>query len=328
MITKSIEYLLSTGDKADRTSDILSQLTANGICHLSTGDFYVNNLIMPENSTLIGCGAATRLILSEDVSDGFTVEIQTRCTIKDLSVNGSTKPIEISETVGTRHGIIFQSETPKDDLAVPQHGTIDNCHIAGFQGGGITCFNTGYSFAASLNVSNCWIENCDAGIHIPYWSEYHRFTNVAVMFCWYGCINNGGNNMFANCGFNGNNVGFLIDNSTGKSKNNSHGAVSCCTFNHSGNNNGIGIMVLNASHGYVFSNCQVFYSKIIVENTDGVLFDSFNFGNLEKINVTGGKAVKFMNCMFTTPPVTTIEDNTDTQFINCFARKTGEPITI
>ena len=63
----------------------------------------------------------------------------------------------------------------------------------------------------------------------------HMFTNIMASKCLYGCINNGGNNVFVNCGFNSNITGFLIDNSRGQSNNNSHGSAIGCTFNHSGN---------------------------------------------------------------------------------------------
>lgn len=328
MTTKAIEYLPSTNDATDRTNDIATLLATTGVCHLGSGDFYVQNLIMPEGSMLIGNGAATRLHLPDDVEEGFIVEIKTRCTIKDLYLQGSDSWITISETVGKRHGILFQSPDPMDDSIIPHFGTIDNCHITGFQGGGITCNGTGYSITASLNVSNCWIENCDAGINISFWSEYHRFTNVSATYCWYGCINNGGNNMFSNCGFNANNIGFLIDNSKDQSRNNSHGSAVCCGFNHSGNNEGIGIKILGTPHGYVFSGCQVFYSKIELENATGVLFDGLNFGSHEGISVKGGILTMFTNCMFASPPIVSITDNTDTKFINCFTRRTGEAVTL
>lgn len=328
MTTKAFSFLTATNDTTDRTNEILSILQTDGICHLGAGDFYVHNLVMPENTTLIGSGACTRLFLPEELEEGFIIEIKTRCTVKDLFLKGSNDWIKTSETVGRRHGFLFQSPDPMDDSIIPNFGTIDNCHISGFQGGGITCNGTGYSITASINVSNCWITNCDAGINIAYWSEFHRFTNVSCTSCWYGCVNNGGNNVFTNCGFNCNQLAFLIDNSQKQSPNNSHGSAIGCTFNHSGNNEGTGIKILGAPHGYVFSGCQLFFSKIEIENSTGIVFEAMNAGNKEQIFVTGGCSVLFANSMFNTPPIVTIKDNEHTNFVHCYTRKTGELIVL
>ena len=319
------DYLLTTNDRTDRTEEIEKNLFETGVCRLGSGDFFVNNLIMPDNSMIIGNGAATRLILSEDVAEGYVVSLKTRCTIKDVYFVGSSSGIILSETSGGRHGIVFEDSSEKIGTNAPSYGTIENCHFTGFSGGAITCRKTGYHCTDSINVTDCWITNCNVGINIPYWSEFHRFTNVSVMECWYGCINNGGNNIFANCNFTGNELGFLMDNSNGQSKNETHGSAIGCIFNHSGNNKGTGIKILGTVNGYVFSGCQVFFSKIELDDVKGVIFDSFNFGCNEVITVNGGKLVMFTNCMFGALPKIMIHDNEDTKFINCFTRD-GEPV--
>lgn len=319
--------LKSTNDKTDRTKEIETILVAKGVCRLEAGDFYVANLVMPENTMLIGSGAATRLILPEEVEEGYVVSVKTRCTVKDVYLVGSNEEIELTEEVGTRHGIMFEGSSEKPGTEAPSYGTVENCHMKGFSGGALTCRNTGYNCNDSMNVTDCWMTNCGVGINIPYWSEFHRFTNVSVMGCWYGCINNGGNNMFVNCNFSANEMGFLMDNSRGQSRNNSHGSVVGCVFNHSGNNKGTGIRILGTPHGFVFSGCQVFYSKIELENVKGVIFDAFNFGRDEVITVTGGELAMFTNCMFGTAPVITITDNEHTKFINCFTRS-GETVGV
>ena len=121
-----------------------------------------------------------------------------------------------------------------------------------FTGGGITCNNTGLSPTANLLVSDVNISRCDVGIDVSFFSEYHRWTNVAAQECYYGCICNGGNNNFSNCDFSSNTVGLLIDNSAGQSRNDSHGTFSACSFNHSDNNNGTAIRLLGLTAGEVF----------------------------------------------------------------------------
>ena len=320
-----------TADKTnimkDRTKEIEKMLFETGVCHLGSGDFYVQNLMMPENSMIVGNGAATRLILPDSVDEGYVVNLKTCCTVKDVFFVGSSVDITLTEQPGERHGIVFEDPSEKPGSEAPSYGTIENCHFRGFSGGAITCRRTGYDYNDSMNVSDCWITNCGVGINIPFWSEFHRFTNVSVMGCWYGCINNGGNNMFANCNFSGNEMGLLMDNSRKQSRNETHGSMIGCVFNHSGHNQGTGIKILGTRNGFIFSGCQVFYSKIELDDVHGTVFDSFNFGRHEKINITGGGTALFTNCIFGTAPEVTITDNEYTKFVNCYLRS-GEAVEI
>ena len=315
------------GTIVDKTKEIEQALLETGVCRLGSGDFYVKNLTMPDNSMIVGNGAATRLILPEDVTEGYIINLKTRCTVKDVFLVGSEENIKLCETPGTRHGIVFEDPSDKPGSEAPSYGTVENCHFKGFSGGAITCRSTGYDYNDSMNVSNCWMTNCGVGINIPYWSEFHRFTNVSVMGCWYGCINNGGNNMFSNCNFSGNEMGMLMDNSRKQSKNETHGSAIGCVFNHSGNNKGTGIRILGTRNGFIFSGCQVFYSKIELDNVEGTVFDSFNFGRNEVIDIKGGGTALFTNCIFGTAPNVMIADNEYTKFINCYTRA-GEVIEI
>jgi ABC-type transport system substrate-binding protein len=61
-----------------------------------------------------------------------------------------------------------------------------------------------------------------------------------------------------------------------------------CTFNHSGGNKGVGVKILGAKPGYIFTGCQMFYSKIVLEDSWGVAFDAMNFGKDMDISVKGG----------------------------------------
>jgi len=314
-------YLESRSDNTDRTAEIEACLNQYGACLLGPGLFPVSGVRMPDSTSLIGMGTATRLLLDPALTEGFTVRIGSFCTVKDLSVIGATEPIALPETVGTRHGLCFLgTATPKDWENQPRNSIIHGCIIRAFTGGGLTCMDTGYSIHSSLTASDCHILNCGAGIHIPHFSEYHEFTNMLCCENLYGCINNGGNNVFVNCGFNANKIGFVIDNADGNARNNSHGSVSACTFNHSDNNNGIGIHLIGASVGYVFSACQVFYSKIILENSDDILFNSFNFGRSSEIEIRGGKLTMFTSCAFSSMPTVYIENNPNVKFLNCFTK--------
>ena len=312
-------YLPSTRNSEDRTREIEDLLQRFGACALGPGTYVVKNLKMPDGTMLRGEGSATKLLLHPEGS--FTVQLGSFCTVRDLMVLGSEEPIELPDAVGDRHGLLFLGNaTPEDYHTQPRNSIISGCFASGFTGGGLTCHDTGYSTVCSLTVSDCHIWNCGAGINISHFSEYHEFTNVLCSANRYGCINNGGNNVFVNCGFNSNITGFLIDNSRGQSNNNSHGSAIGCTFNHSDKNKGIGIQILGATSGYVFTGCQVFFSRIILENSHGILFDNLNCGRMVSVSVKGGSSTIFSTSHFLNDLEYHVEDNSLVKFLHCYTR--------
>ena len=322
-------FLESTGDVTDRTKDIEAKLAEHGVCILGSGVYYVANVNMPEGSTLKGMGRATKLVLKSELDDAYTVKMESFCTIKDMHITGvENGEISLPEVVGTRHGILYYGTATLEawgkDVSVFDC-IIDGCYITSFTGGGITCIDTGYSIRASITASNCHIINCGAGLNISHYSEYHKFTNIHCCENLYGCINNGGNNVFTACAFDSNGTGFLIDNSNDKSPNNSHGSVVGCTFNHCGHNKGIGIHLLKANVGYMFTGCQMWYSQIVMEDCENIVFDTFNYGRSQKINVKGGGVALFTNSVFYTEPKISVEENDKVKFVNCFTRD-GEEV--
>jgi hypothetical protein len=248
--------------------------------------------------------------------------------VENVMLVGDSSNITLSATVGTRHGILWEGNANGDNDSIPYRGTVSNVFIHRFNGGGITCYNTGYSVAAGLNVSNCHITNCNAAVNISYWSEFSRFTNVNATHNYYGCINNGGNNMFVNCNFSSNKMGMLMDNSQNQSPNNSHGSAIGCVFNHTDNNTGIGINILNCDSGFIFEGCQIFFSQINIDDSDGVVVSNSNFGlNNCNITINKGGAVLFMGNMHQGLPTISVTDNTHVVFANCYVRSNGTVVT-
>ena len=330
------DYLLECPvDGVDMAPAIEKVLRERGACLLGAGTFYVSGVKMPEGSTLAGLGDATRIILKKEVTDGAAVTMDSFCAVKDLTFLGDEAvdrfaateiSFDLPDTVGTRHGILFAgTATTKDWTHQPHNSVIENCRILAFSGGGIACRDTGYSINASMTVSNCHILCCGAGIYIPHYSEYHKFTNVLCSDNFFGCVNNGGNNMFVNCGFNANTTAFVIDNRDGKAVNNTHGSAIGCTFNHSDKNKGVGIAIYGASWGFVFSGGQLGFSKIVVENATGVQFDNMNFLHTVEIAVRGPKPVLFCGNVFHKPPVISLSDGASVRFSGCFTVD-GEPV--
>lgn len=318
-------FLESTGDFSDRKEEIEKLLSEKGTVILGTGDFYVSGVKMPEKTTLLGLGEKSRLVLLPSVEEGATVSLSAFCRISDLSLTGSAEPFERPTSLGKRHGVAFiGTASKKDGAAQPRHVILHGLHITNFSGGGLYFSDTGVNLEHSSVVSDVRITFCGAGIWIPYFSEFHKFTNVCANRNFYGCINNGGNNVFSCCSFDGNTEGFLIDNSENQSPNSDHGTVIGCTFNHSDFNKGVGIRVLGARHGFIFSGCQCFYSKIVLENSHGIQFRDFNSGDMS-ITVKGGSLVSFSGFVLKNMPEITVEDNELVKFRDCYTRK-GEEV--
>lgn len=322
------DYLPPTGDTSDRTADILAMLSATGVCRLGAGNYYIKNLQMPEGSAIIGSGYATKVIMGGS-DGGFAIKMGSFCTVKDLQLLGATNDITIGTVEGNRHGLLWQGTYTANQTA-PFKGMISNVHIGRFSGGGIRCYDTGYGTNNCLEVTNAYIWNCWAGVDIAYWSEFHKFTNVRSGQCRIGCVNNGGNNMFVNCDFSSNmEIAMLMDNSQGQSPNNTHGSCVACVFNHTASggtaNAGIGIEILNCDSGFVFEGCQIFFSQIHLEDSDGIVFMGCNFGqNNCDIEVDGGGAVVFNGNMHQAQPTITIVGNQSVKFINCYTRSGAE----
>ena len=246
-------------------------------------------------------------------------------------IGGDDEPT-LSSTVGTRHGISFIGTKVSGQSGgdTSKRSTITNCTISNFEGGGITLTKTGVDLDSNVIVSNCFIDHCGAGIYIPYYSEFHRICNCSCTRNWYGCVDNGGNNNFANCDFSGNKVGILIDNTNGKSPNNSHGTFSGCSVNHSYSdsgtiNEGTAINLIGVSYGEVFVGMQIFYGAIILDGCYGVRFIGANVGSMVPITITDSTVTTFTDCTFKEGPdhadsTFTQSGNTVLKFTDCYLR--------
>lgn len=328
--TDTNNYLASTGDTTDRTGDIQTMLNTTGVCHLGPGVFYVTGIDIPNLCMLIGSGNKTQVILAQSVTSGYAVKLRSYAQVKDVYIKGSASNITPTSTVGNRHGILFEGTANAENPTVYYRSKIEGCTITDFTGGGITCNNTGGHPGESLCVCNCHIARCGAGINLKFFTEFHRFTNVSSQDNYYGCIDNGGNNNFANCDFSMNKIALLIDNSTGQSRNNTHGTFSACTFQHSDNTYsgssiasvGTAIRILNASAGEIFSGCQIGYGDIEIDQSIGIRFDGCNIISMVAMRITNSPLVAFSDCTFwdaNNNPLTE-SGNTTLKYDNCYTR--------
>jgi hypothetical protein len=325
--------LYATGDTTNRAEEIKTRLEVYGFCHLTAGDYYVTEIAMPDNTKLYGDGRSTRIILLGDsTTEGHTIRLGDRCTVESLTIAGSVENIELPEPGEevSRNGILFNGKGRLGSV-------ITGCWIYGFSGGGIRMAATGYG-TNGCRITNCQITNCFTGIWIPRFSEYNKISNCIINLCYYGFIDNGGNNVISNCGFDSNNVGIYIFD-TGSSTNNTHGSFSNCTINHSysadARPNGVAIRMAGSSGnelqgGMVFNGCQIWYGGVELTTSFGVAFIGCNFGTTTPITITGGNALLFSSCLFRSAsdsPITVTGSSERTiKFIHCYARSSGSQI--
>ena len=82
----------------DQTAEIVQMLSEQGECKLAKGVFFVNNIVMPNNSKLSGCGESTKLKLIGSETHTL-VTMGDKCTIKDISFYGSDESINLTDDI-------------------------------------------------------------------------------------------------------------------------------------------------------------------------------------------------------------------------------------
>lgn len=312
IIRKNYATLLSTNDNTDRTTDIINQLNAYGICVLGSGYFYTSGLLMPDGSTIKGVSSDSVIRLI-DGNNKTAITVGSECTVENVQIIGADSSITTSATIGSRHGIEWN-----DNLNV--NSTVQNCRIKHFAGAGIYLHDTGTLTYKGLMISDCYVDNNNCGIYIQKNSEFNKITNCIVTRNYYGILNRGGNNIVANCGFDANHINAQVDNDEGS--NGGHGSFVGCTFNHAeGNGTGDSITIKGTGR-MLLAACNFYYGNINLISTDGNVFSGCGFGNTTPINLNNNGCDMFVGCMFKSESETpvTITGTSDTQFIECFFR--------
>lgn len=315
--------------KTDMKPIIQDMLNLYGYCKLNAGAFYISGMItIPEGGTLEGCGESTQIYLMSG-NRKAAIQLRRYGAVRNLSLIGSYTDLTESDfgaSAGSRYGIQYYKGS--SDSWTSAYCNISNVHIRNFTAAGIYQYGTGANVEQGLFVSNVHIKNCWAGIWIYSNSEFCRYSNVQITYCYIACINNGGNNSFNNCVFHAYAVGMKID---GTQNNAAHGMCSNSSFCHTGNNSGSAVTLSDIAHGYVFSACQYWYNSIDITNCGGIVFSGCEMGRTVPININGGNTVMFGNCVFMNdvsyPPSINITNNTKVKFTGCYGSVSGNEIT-
>lgn len=349
-VTTNIMEPVQGIDTVDITSFILDRLTRYNYCKLAPGRFMISNLDMPEGSTLEGSGYDTSVYVSSGASYG--IKAASQCRISNFMMYGSGSEFTLSSTPTSRHGIWIKGDysDSADESLQPRNVMIDRMFISRFTGGAITFEDTGSPSMLASIVDNCVIKHCNAGINVPFNSEFHKFSNIVVRDSYYGTVANGGNLCYDNCDFTGSKVGYItkmVDGSGRSTPNNGHCLVSNCQFHHmdwdsSTLGKGYGIWLEDLGTGTLFTGCALTYAKIYLKDVPGASFTGCWFGRFKSGGVWGGIPIileqtngynrfqYFTGCTFTNAPDEQHVDTSGTSRIKwnaCYERSSGTLIS-
>lgn len=286
------------GDSGQTESGLITNVLAKyRVAYIGRGIHILDSdpIIMPDGSAIIGMGQGSVLRTNGGIN---AIEAGANCLIRDIKIQA---PDPVTGTVGTTVGIHVAGNYD----AAPEKGItqILNVKVEHFSKAGIMVEKTGYFVGNSVSVVNATCANNYAGIFTADHGEYGRYTNCNCYGNFVGCLNLSGNNVFTNCMFSNNTVGFYINGGDeALSANNGHGACIGCAINHSGNNTGYAVIVRGTNNGFTFDGCQFWYGKVQVQDASGVMFTDCTFGAYDtnaEIELYGTSYHVFvMNCLF------------------------------
>lgn len=268
-----------------------------------------STVIIPDGCHITGAGLSSIIKPSVNTIDVFRVQAG-RCEIDSILIEGLV--INIPDNPAG-YGCAVRIE-PGANQEV-RNVKIHDMQIRFFAGGGVVSSGTGYWCACSVDIVNCEIWRCYAGVWFKSLAEYNRVTNCLIYSCYIGFRNDGGNNVIINSSLTENQTAFYI--TEGATVNNGHGAVVGCTLNHNNSNNGFAVIMRNVQNGFVFSGCNIWYGKIIVSGSAGVMFNGCLIGKGATPQVQGddNDLLLFSSCVFFESP--SVQGTTRAVFDSC-----------
>ena len=169
-------------------------------------------------------------------------------------------------------------------------------------------------FYKHMQITNCRFYFNYCGNYFDYRCEYTQMLNCVWGENYIGTVNCGGNNSYVSCQWNANNTGFKMEND---GSNPAHGGCNGCTFNHNDNQ---AIQIDDCVNGWTFEGCQIFYGKIVLNESKGVIFNGNVWGSCRFYSTfTGERHVNLItNTYFQTERNVILSGNDgSTKVVNC-----------
>ena len=169
-------------------------------------------------------------------------------------------------------------------------------------------------FFKHFQITNCRFYFNYCGNYFDYRCEYTQMLNCVWGENYIGTVNCGGNNAYVSCQWNANHTGFKMENS---GSNPAHGGCNGCTFNHNDNQ---AIQIDDCVNGWTFEGCQIFYGKIVLNKSKGVIFNGNIWGSCKFFSTfPGEKNVNMItNTYFQTDRNVILSGNDgSTKVVNC-----------
>jgi len=274
----------------DQTAEIQKRLNA-GRCELAPGSFYTTGVTMPEGAIFSGSGRKTKLYLT-GTSAGTCIAMSKSCTVRNMEIIGSADEDNLSGTIGSRHGVSCSGSGSSETA---WQCVISGCWIHGFTGGGILMYKTGTARAAK--ISDCYLFGNCVGLYIKDGSEYIHVNGCTMSKNYYGCINNGANNMISCCTFTSNEYGLMMGDTSGTD----YGAAAKCEVSASnfGHNTTRSIYINNmVSSGIGFTGCYISENGAEIIASRSVNFTGCSMTDTFSLTVNGGGVILFTGCNF------------------------------
>lgn len=166
-------------------------------------------------------------------------------------------------------------------------------------------------FFKQFQITNCrWYFNY-CGNYFDYRCEYNQLCNCVWGENYIGTVNCGGNNAYVACQWNANTTGFKMENA---GSNPAHGGCNGCTFNHNYTN---AIQIDDCVNGWTFEGCQVFYGSIVVNNSQGVVFNGNIWGSCKYKSTGTLNKNMIVNSFFLTSSATILAGNDGSTVVYC-----------
>lgn len=168
-------------------------------------------------------------------------------------------------------------------------------------------------FYKHFQITNCRFYFNYCGNFFDYRCEYSQVLNCVWGKNCIGTLNCGGNNAYVSCQWNANTTGFQMESS---GSNPAHGGCNGCTFNHNYEN---AVLINDCVNGWTFEGCQIFYGKIVLNKSKGVIFNGNLWGSCEFHSNYPGKTNQnlIVNTYFLTDSASILAHNDGSTFVYC-----------